>query len=207
MKKIFLSVMALIAVVMASHAQVSFGIKAGLNNSTFGGDAADFDGKKSNTAFNAGVVANIPFSEHFSFKPELMYSGNEGFEYRPNTSTELNYNLSYLNVPLMIQFKSDKGLYGEIGPYVGFLLSGKEKLNVSGTKTESDIKDSFKGTDLGASLGVGFVGKTGWGIGARYNMGLSNIYSAGSDEYKNRFWQVDIMHMMKSKHPSSKNKK
>ena len=205
MKKIFLSVVVLAMTVVAANAQVRFGIKAGVNNSTLGGDAADFDGKKSNTGFNAGVYTNIPFSEHFSFQPELMYSANEGFEYRPNTNTELNYNLSYVNVPLMVQFKSDKGIYGEAGPYVGFLVSAKEKLNVGGTKTESDVKNSFKGTDLGAGLGIGYISKSGLGIGARYNMGLANIYD-GNAEYKNRFWQFNLTYLLKHKSMSADKK-
>ena len=198
MKKIFLSVVIMSATVFAAKAQVGLGIKGGANFSTLGGDAADFDGKKSNTGFHAGVFANIPFSEHFSFKPEAQYSTSEGFEYRPNNTTELNYNLSYINVPLMVQFKSDKGLYGEIGPYAGFLVSAKQKLNVSGTKTESDVKDNFESIDLGGSVGVGYIMPSGFGVGARYNMGLKNIYD-GSSEFKNRLWQVSLLYMCKSK--------
>ena len=115
-------------------------------------------------------------------------------EFRPAATTEVNYNLNYLNVPLMIQFKSDGGFYGEAGPYVGFLLSGKYKQNVSGVKSESDIKDYFKSTDLGAALGIGYMMKSGFGIGARYNMGLSNIYDASSLELKNRFWQLNLLY-------------
>ncbi len=203
MKKLFLSVVIMSATFLGARAQVGLGIKAGANFSTLGGDAADFSGKKSNTGFHAGVFANIPFSEHFSFKPEVQYSANQGFEYRPNTSTELNYNLGYINVPLLVQFKSDKGLYGEAGPYTGFLVSGKQKLNVNGTKTESDIKSSFETFDLGASLGAGYIMKSGLGVGARYNMGLKNIYD-GSAEYKNRYWQVSLLYMCKSKMTKAK---
>ena len=71
MKKIILVFTVIFSSVLV-HAQVSFGIKAGLNNSTLGGDGADLAGKKSNTGFNVGVTAGIPLSTHFVFQPEVM---------------------------------------------------------------------------------------------------------------------------------------
>jgi len=197
MKKVIL-VFAVLLSAVAVDAQVSFGIKAGFNNSTLGGDGADLSGKKSNTGFNFGVMAAIPISTNFVFQPEIMYSANEGMEFRPTTTSETNYNLNYVNIPLMLKYKSS-GFYGEAGPYFGFLTSGKVKTITSTTTTETDIKDSFDGTDMGVALGTGYVMKSGLGLGVRYNMGLQNIYDATSPEFKNRFWQVNLIYMFARK--------
>ncbi len=197
MKKVIL-VFAVLLSAVAVHAQVSFGIKAGFNNSTLGGDDADLSGKKSNTGFNFGVMAAIPISTNFVFQPEIMYSANEGMEFRPTTTSETNYNLNYVNIPLMLKYKSS-GFYGEAGPYFGFLTSGKVKTKTSTTTTETDIKDSFDGTDMGVALGTGYIMKSGLGFGVRYNMGLQNIYDATSPEFKNRFWQVNLIYMFAPK--------
>ncbi|MDZ4810450.1 MAG: porin family protein [Bacteroidota bacterium] len=197
MKKVIL-VFAVLLSAVAVDAQVSFGIKAGFNNSTLGGDGADLSGKKSNTGFNFGVMAAIPISTNFVFQPEIMYSANEGMEFRPTTTSETNYNLNYVNIPLMLKYKSS-GFYGEAGPYFGFLTSGKVKTKTSTTTTETDIKDSFDGTDMGVALGTGYVMKSGLGLGVRYNMGLQNIYDATSPEFKNRFWQVNLIYMFARK--------
>src|SRR5687768_8098452 len=158
----------LVCIVVLSYGlvngQVSFGIKAGLNNSTLGGDDASISGKKSNTGFNFGVMAGIPLSTNFVFQPEIMYSANQGMEFRPSTSSETNYNLNYVNIPLMMKYKS-MGFYGEAGPYFGFLTSGNIKSKTSSTTTETDIKDSFDGTDMGVALGTGYIMKTGFGVG------------------------------------------
>jgi len=196
MKKIMLVVSVIVSSVTL-NAQVSFGIKAGLNNSTLGGDGADLAGKKSNTGFNFGVTAGIPLTTHLTFQPEIMYSANEGMEFRPNTTTEINYNLNYVNIPLMLKYKSGH-VYGEAGPYFGFLTSGTGKSVVGAVKTESDIKDSFDGTDMGVALGGGLEMKSGFGVGVRYNMGLQNIYDATSPEYKNRFWQLNLTYKFMS---------
>lgn len=193
MKKIIF----VLAVVFSSvlvNAQISFGIKGGLNNSTLGGDGADLSGKKSNTGFNVGGIVAIPLSTNFVFQPELMYSANQGMEFRPNSNTETNYNLNYVNVPLMLKYKYS-GFYGEVGPYFGFLTSGKIKTKTGSTTSETDIKNSFDGTDIGAALGTGYMTKSGLGIGARYNMGLQNIYDAETPEFKNRYWQVNLIYM------------
>lgn len=197
MKKIILVFTVVLSSVLV-NAQVSFGIKAGLNNSTLGGDDADISGKKSNTGFNLGVMANIPLSTHFSFQPELMYSANEGMEFRPTTTSETNYNLNYVNIPLMMKYKS-MGFYGEAGPYFGFLTSGKVKTKTNSGTTETDIKDSFDGTDMGIALGTGYIMKSGLGFGVRYNMGLQNIYDVTNYELKNRFWQVNLVYMFAKK--------
>jgi hypothetical protein len=189
------------AVVLSSvlvNGQVSFGIKAGLNNSTLGGDDADLSGKKSNTGFNFGVMAGIPLSSHFVFQPEIMYSANQGMEFRPTTTSETNYNLNYINIPLMLKYKS-MGFYGEAGPYFGFLTAGNIKTKTGSTTTENDIKDSFDGTDMGVALGTGYVMPSGFGFGVRYNMGLQNIYDATTPEFKNRFWQLNLIYMLGKK--------
>lgn len=72
MKKIVLvSVLALTT--MFVNAQVTFGVKGGVNFSTLGGDDADeLDGKKSNTGFYLGGTVNVPISSNFAFQPELI---------------------------------------------------------------------------------------------------------------------------------------
>ena len=98
----------------------------------------------------------------------------------------------------MLQYKSS-GFYGEVGPYFGFLTSGKVKTKTGTGSSESDIKDLFDGTDIGAALGVGYILNSGIGFGARYNMGLQNIYNNTAPEYKNRFWQVNLIYMFSPK--------
>ena len=141
MKKVILACLVVLSTIIV-NGQVSFGIKAGVNNSTFGGDAADFPGKKSNTGFNFGVLAGIPLGSHFIFQPEVMYSGNQGMEYIPTTNSETNYTLNYVNIPLLLKYKS-MGFYGEAGPYFGFLTSGKVKEKTATTSTEDDIKKFY----------------------------------------------------------------
>ncbi|MCV5968839.1 PorT family protein, partial [Lactococcus petauri] len=80
---------------------------------------------------------------------------------------EVNYNLNYINVPLMLQFNKS-GFFAEAGPQVGFLVTGKVK-TTDGTNTEEmDVKDELNAIDFGVNLGAGYITNSGFGFGARY---------------------------------------
>jgi hypothetical protein len=190
MKKIVL-VFALALTTMFVNAQVTFGVKGGVNFATLGGDDADeLEGKKSNTGFYLGGTVNIPISSNFAFQPELIYSANQGMEFR-ESPLELNYNLGYLNIPLMLQYRNS-GFIAEVGPQIGFLMSAKAKFTDGTTTDEEDIKDSFKSTDFGINLGLGYQFSNGFGLNARYNFGMSSIADESDVDIKNRVFSVGV---------------
>ena len=179
MKKfLLLAVVTVLGFVNVTAQEIKFGAKGGLNFATISGDnAKDFDLV---TAFNFGVVSEIPISEKFSFQPEVMYSG-QGYSFNDNTVA-----LSYLNIPLMGKYYVAKGLSLEAGPQIGFLLAAKnEKINV---------KDSFKTVDFGVNFGVGYKLDNGLNFGARYNLGLTDINNieGSSSKNKNGVFQISV---------------
>ncbi|WP_432670750.1 porin family protein [Flavobacterium sp. SM2513] len=158
-KVVFL--MALSAMGVASvHAQeVNFGAKAGFNIANVMGDnTGSLDAV---TAFNAGLMAEIPLSEKFSIQPELLFSG-QGYSFGDNVVA-----LNYLNLPVIGKYYVMKGLSLEAGPQLGLLLSAKNE----GT----DVKDSFRSVDFGINAGLGYKFDNGLNFSARYNFGLTNI--------------------------------
>ncbi|GAL64444.1 outer membrane beta-barrel protein [Algibacter lectus] len=79
-----------------------------------------------------------------------------------------------------------KGLSLEAGPQVGFLVSAKQD--------DVNLKDSYKGLDLGVNFGLGYKLDNGLNFSARYNVGLSDVNDVDSfnDKYKNGVMQVSI---------------
>lgn len=179
MKKLLL-VAAIAAFGFTANAQdVTFGAKAGLNLSSISGD--ETNGYDSRTAFHIGGVAEISISEKFSVQPELLYSAQgfkESFE-----GVDIDYNLDYINLPIMAKYYVAEGFSLEGGPQVGFLMSAKAKAEGA----DEDLKDFVKGIDFGLNFGLGYKMESGLNFGARYNLGLSNINDGeGSDEFKNQ---------------------
>jgi hypothetical protein len=171
MKKILLlAVVTVLGFTNVNAQKIKLGVKGGLNFATISGDnTKGIDGV---TAFNFGVLSEIPISDKFSFQPELMYSG-QGYSFNDNTIA-----LGYMNIPLMGKYYVVKGLSVEAGPQIGFLLSAKNE--------KTDVKDSFKTVDFGVNFGLGYKLNNGLNFGARYNLGLTDINNVDNSNNKNK---------------------
>ena len=178
MKKLFL-VAAITAIGFAANAQVTFGVKAGLNISSWTGDTESID-PSSLIGFNAGGLVNIPISSMFSVQPEVTYSG-EGVKVEGG-----KYQLNYINIPVLFQY-NNSGFYGELGPQVGILASAKAKPDDG---DDLDVKDLFKSTNFSLAIGAGYKLTNGLAFGVRYNLGLANIVDADGVSIKTSVFQV-----------------
>lgn len=162
MKKIFLSTVVAIFMVVGLSAQTSFGVKAGVNFANLNADG-EWDGSDSVTGFHVGVFSDIELSDVLIFQPEILYS-TQGAHWAEDDEHILNF----INVPLMIKFEVAESFYLEAGPQVGFLISAENEDN-------DDIKDEFKSTDFVLNLGASVDFGENFLVAARYGLGLSDI--------------------------------
>ena len=161
MKKIIMTAAAVMAFAFANAQEVKFGVKAGVNFATLGGDA---DGS-SLTGFHVGGLAEIKLSDKFAIQPEVLYS-TQGSEFTED-GFDFKFETSYINVPVMAKYYVVDKFSLEAGPQVGFLLSAKAE--------GEDVKDSFKSVDFGVNFGAGYDFTENFFAGVRYNLGLSNV--------------------------------
>ena len=195
MKKILLFAIMASATTFAG-AQVKFGAKAGLNLSNVNVSPAEPGvSYKIAPGFNAGLLANISLPGKFSLQPEVVYSSQGTKMTSPDGDG--NINLGYVNVPVLVKYKTASGLFIEAGPQAGFLLSAKAKS--SGVST--DIKDSFKSTDISGVFGIGYMSPLNIGVDARYNLGLSNLdkNSISTSTAKNGVIQIGVFYFFGGK--------
>lgn len=164
---------------------VEFGLKGGLNFANL----KDNGNKNTDarTAWHAGGLAHIHISEHFAIQPELVFSA-QGAVY-PN---DVKMRLNYINVPVLAQYMFANGFRLQTGPQLGILATSEVK---SGN-TEVDIEDGIKNLDVAWSFGTSYLFNSGWGIDARYNLGLRDISEANPD-LKNRVWQLGVFYQFK----------
>jgi len=172
MKKL-LTIAFSVMTIITAQAQARIGVKAGANFATFEGN--DVNDAKMRTSINAGLFANIAFSEMLSVQPEVLYSG-QGAKYTV-LGTEITAKLDYINIPVMLQFNAS-GFYAEIGPQLGILMSS----SATGGSLTIETNDLYKSTDIGAGIGLGFKLDSGFGAGVRYTMGLTSIDDTGGDD-------------------------
>lgn len=187
MKKISF-ILSTVLIGFAANAQVvNFGLKGGLNMATVANN--ENNNIENRTAYHAGVFANIPMNSQIAIQPEAIYS-SQGAKY-PFGNDKLSLELNYVNIPVMVQAMVGRGFYGEVGPQLGFLTSVSDKVN--GRELGAVDKNDFKSTDVSLGVGLGYKGPSGFGLGARYNFGLTNINNSGTANIKNNVLQVGLM--------------
>lgn len=183
MKKNILSAIAVMTFAFVNAQDVKYGVKGGVNISNFSGDTDGTD-LKSRVGFNIGGFVEIKFSEKFALQPEILYSTqgtkfkNVGAEVGGSFYTgDINFNLAYINIPVMFKYYGTKKFSIEAGPQIGFLTSAKSKTKLDGFNrtNQIDVKDIFESIDFGLNLGAGYDFTENIFVGARYNFGLANI--------------------------------
>ncbi|MEN8788224.1 MAG: porin family protein [Flavobacteriaceae bacterium] len=159
-----------------------YGARLGGNYATIAGDDTDnVDGK---IGFFVGGVAEFGVADKFAVQPEVLFS-QQGGKYSDSGGFDGQFNLNYINVPVMAKFKVSDAFSIEAGPQVGFLLSAKDKYD-SPTSGEDDIKEFISSTDFGGNIGVGYELDSGLNFNARFNYGFSNINDfEDSGDFKN----------------------
>lgn len=156
MKKHYLLVLALSSCLF-SYAQdkgdFEYGIFAGLNISNIS-TIDNEDASSSRVALNIGAYGDYYFSDRWSIKGSLIYDQkgwSDGFFADETETFTTDYALNYLSVPIVANwhFAKKRNWYLNVGPYAGFLLSGKT------TENDIDVSEAFKSTDFGLAFGIG----------------------------------------------------
>lgn len=192
MKRLSFLAVTLIAVLAANAQRASFGLKGGLNLAELSSSDKQAD-NGNRTGFNAGLFFHLPVAPELAIQPEVVYS-TQGTKYSDGTFKH-NLALNYVNVPVMLQALVGRGFFAEAGPQIGFLTSSSNK--VGDTPSDATSKSDFKNTDFALGFGLGYSGLSGLGIGARYNLGLTNVNNSGlSSNLKNNVLQIGLTYKL-----------
>jgi len=175
MKRVSLLMLAFIALAITGTAQVKFGAKGGVNLAKVSGKiAGEKESYDTKTALHLGGFVEIPVSEKFSVMPEVNFDQWGG--QLEESGVTMKMNLSYINVPILAKVNvGGFGIYA--GPQVGFLMSGKYKME----DEEEDI-EGLKSTDFSAVFGAEYNLAYGIFLSARYNLGLTRVNDDATDD-------------------------
>lgn len=191
MKRTVLLFMSL-TVWMAGYSQrTQFGLKAGVNITDIDDDLAP-NNTNPETGFHVGGLAHIHLARYLAVQPEVTFS-SQGARYTLPTYNGETKNY-YLNIPVLLQYLNS-GFRLQTGPQLGLLLSSKFEPNTGGAET--DLKDISNNVNFEWSFGAGYLTRSGLGIDARYNLGISNMYETGRAEAHSRVWQFGIFYQFK----------
>ncbi|MBD1422144.1 porin family protein [Sphingobacterium chuzhouense] len=200
MKKILLSLGAAVLLAAGAQAQTSWGLKAGVNLGKYSNapDGAK-DYQKMNTSFYVTGYADLPVAPNFSVQPGLSLQG-KGDKYSfdgDNLDGSSTTNVMALEVPVNAVYYIPTGYSGSVflgaGPYVGYSLSGKQKIkgNIGGTQAEGEYDIDFSGDDkhqkpfdFGLNFMAGYKLSNGFLVNAGYGLGLTNLSPSSNSDNK-----------------------
>lgn len=162
------------------------GLKGGGNVSNFTGGDFDDVKKKALVGIHAGAYMKFMFSQ-FTLQPEVMIS-TQGAKI-DSLSGSYDWKITYVNVPIMLQYNFDGGFYVEAGPQFGF--------STDQDFASSTIEDFANDLDFGAAIGLGIHNKSGLGLGARYIAGISKVgeftpSNGVNPDFKNSVLQLSL---------------
>ncbi len=164
--------------IMLMNAQNDFGIKGGLSYNT-NGDLEEFSSEvtdiykndgKGKAGFNVGFYGKLDLGSIY-IRPELVYTKTTS-EYELNTGFTEDYNISKIDVPVLVGFKLIGPLNIFAGPAFQYILDNDlEGVSISDVENEYSV-----GVNIGASLEIGR-----FGLDVRYERGLSENEAEWTD--------------------------
>ncbi len=193
MKKFKLSflIIALLAVTSVAHAQMSYGVRGGLNLSNMYGKDVNHNNAK--PGFHIGFTADYDFSYNVGLQTGLQFN-TKGLKIKGNL-LEYTENTMYLQLPVHLAYKIDVTPGATVvlhaGPYAAYGLDGKVSLKAgtlegSSDKVFGDGDLQMKRFDFGAGIGVDLE-LSQFVVGLGWDMGLINLANTGTRKNQNAY--------------------
>ena len=162
-----------------ASAQVSVGVKAGMNVAT-----ADVE-PELNLEFNsrfdwlAGALLVVAPESAIGGQAEVLFSRRgTGVKVGSSGVLDAEYKFTFVDIPVLLRARAIRlesgGVFILAGPTIG--ISASADVEQSGSST--DVSDRFKSYDVGLTVGVAFEASA-FLADARYTHGISN-YANGS---------------------------
>ena len=203
MKRKILTLLATMALLtVAAQAQVTFGVRAGVNFQNINGKDAEGDKLKNDliVGFNAGANVEIPIADEFYLQPGLLFSTKGAKATGDIINLTATTHISYIELPINLLYKPLLGsghLLLGFGPYVAYGIMGKYIMEISDESEEWDVDFKNKVTaddpdnvvyirplDAGANLLAGYELAFGLSFQLNAQLGLLEIKPTheGADE-------------------------
>jgi hypothetical protein len=178
----------------------TFGVKGGINlaNMSFSTNGMDLS-PKSIIGIHVGPVAEFELQESLYFNTGILYS-LKGYKLKMEflgESMEATAKFNCLEIPLNFAYKhtlnDEFKLFGQVGPYLGYALSGKAKSEGETEDVEfgeGEMKRIDFGIGIGAGIDFGLIATS-----LNYQLGLANIVDDPDVKVKNKVFQISVAYM------------
>ena len=166
-KSIFITFTLLLVGTFTVNAQTpGWGLRAGLNFSSFG---ADFNNSETRIGLHAGAFYQKTIISSFAIQPEatLSLEGDDDISF------------TNLNIGFMGKYYIERRFFVEFGPQFGFILG--------------DDEAEAKTLNFSLGIGAGYQVLNNLGLGIRYHPGISDVFEdppCGDNKVTNNNLQI-----------------
>ncbi|MDD3738264.1 MAG: porin family protein [Lentimicrobiaceae bacterium] len=176
-------VLLLATTTLIANSQVRFGIKGGLNITSYLSDDEKIDDENLKYGFNAGVYLRLPVVSLLSLQTELLYTQKGSkIEMSKFGNVEINTTSStdYIELPVLLDIAIIDILHVHAGPYFSYLINKKSLTsNSDNNNIVAQVKDDFKKVNLneldyGLAFGASLVSRS-LELSLRYNYGVKTL--------------------------------
>jgi hypothetical protein len=193
MKKLLL-IAATAVVAQTATAQISVAPEVGFQMTNVKektlGEKASNDMK---AGLRAGINADFGITNNIHVSAGLFYSGmgtkatQSGEDMGIKYSYTATLSLDYVQVPVYINYMTGEAgsnrFFAGVGPYLGYALGGKIKVEDESQKVEfGNETGKMKRMDLGINVNAGYMLSMGIYARAFYSMGLVNYQGNGNSD-------------------------
>ena len=219
-KKSIISLFFFLFLSISTQAQIDFGIKlsGSLNSLYLNGDFRPLNNYSGGVlGFEAGITSRIKVDKILSFTPEILYVTNGNYYVSNNRNFQLEFDFSYLQIPMMFRILFNDYLGIEFGPYYGILLDARArgKINpyeiglIEDTQPlefDENIKSDITSGDFGVKLGAVFTVNENLFIDIHYDIGLQDVLIDEKSGINNRSINIGFGHTFTKKEANLQSK-
>jgi hypothetical protein len=174
---------------------VRFGIRAGVNFSHLNFSIASVPSDDPlemswNVGFVGGVYMIVPLRENLYLQPEYLFSQTGG----EAESSNLNYKLNYLSLPVFLRYEATRQFAFIAGPQFDLLINAKEE-----NRNDSKITRQTEARSVGLAGGIEFGFTNSLSLGIRYFQSVHDIWipvtTNNKEEFKHQLIQASMSYI------------
>src|SRR5688572_1990400 len=156
------------------HSQIQYKVKAGINLAMLKrdyGNVPSEGSQRSQAGLQIGGVVEKKIIKQLYITPELLYTQKGCMNLNPiRYFSGASVKLHYLELPVLLKWKSNKNISLAAGPSVSYLIKAVDRY----LNERTNYTEAYKRIDFGITGDISYESKN-LGIGVRYTYGFNKL--------------------------------
>jgi hypothetical protein len=167
-------------------------LRGGLNFSSIGGENSE--DAKIKPGFHLGIFGSMPITKTYSLKSGLSFSLKGA---RTTTDSQItNYNLHYLDIPILARKNILPYVNLIAGPQISYLLGSRTRIKDNGQILIEGSTEGLYRLDLGIHLGADYDMQNQLSVGLGFDWGLLSLDKEGNSKTYNRVFKLTLAYQL-----------